>query len=75
MKEGKAIPTEEKLAEHLSSRQQMRKAIESLKQRGYLPSSTRASDVRYRLHSRKIIYLVVLLMTLRLVVAYGTEYS
>lgn len=38
-KEGKAIPTERELAEHfLSSRTTIRKAIESLKQRGYLHS-------------------------------------
>ena len=61
-KEGKAIPTERELAEHfLSSRTTIRKAIESLKQRGYL---------HYRLAVGKIIYYIVLLMTLRLVVAY-----
>ena len=38
-KEGKAIPTERELSEYyLSSRTTIRKAIESLKQRGYLHS-------------------------------------
>ena len=38
-KEGKAIPTERELSEYyLSSRTTIRRAIESLKQRGYLHS-------------------------------------
>ena len=70
-KEGKAIPTERELAEHfLSSRTTIRKAIESLKQRGYLHSVHGQGTFTSPARSWKIIYYIVLLMTLRLVVAY-----
>ena len=61
-KEGKAIPTERELAEHfLSSRTTIRNTC---------IVSTGKEHLHYRLAVGKIIYYIVLLMTLRLVVAY-----
>lgn len=70
-KEGKAIPTERELSEYyLSSRTTIRKAIESLKQRGYLHSVHGKEHLYCLLVVEKIIYCIVLPTILKLEVVY-----
>ncbi len=70
-KEGKAIPTERELSEYyLSSRTTIRKAIESLKQRGYLHSVHGQGTFVLPLVVEKIIYCIVLPTILKLEVVY-----